>query len=73
MAVIASAVDTILVVETQTGLTPEGSPILSTYSLSSLRSDATDQDVYDVATALYGLIDDPLISVRRENRIDLAE
>jgi len=73
MAVIASAKDTVLVVSFQTGLTPAGSPILRQRSFPNVRSNAADQDIYDVATALYGLQNYPLISVRRDNRIDLAE
>jgi hypothetical protein len=73
MAVIASAKDTVLVVSIQTGLTPAGSPILRQRSLQNVRSNAADQDVYDVTKALYGLQSYPLISVRRDNRVDLAE
>ncbi len=73
MAVIASAKDTVLVVTYQIGLTTEGSPILRQRSFSNVKSDALDQDVFDVANALYGLQDYPLIGVRRDNRIDLAE
>lgn len=73
MAVIASAKDTLMVVTVQTGLTVQGAPILSQRSIANVKFAATDQDVYDVANALYGLQDYPLISVRRDNRIDLAE
>ena len=73
MAVIASAKDTLMVVTVQTGLTAQGSPILSQRSIANVKSTATDQEVFDVANALYGLQDYPLISVRRDNRIDLAE
>jgi len=72
MAVTASAKDTLMVVTVQTGLTAQGSPILSQRSIANVKSVATDQDVFDVANALYGLQDYPLISVRRDNRIDLA-
>jgi hypothetical protein len=73
MAVIASAKDTLMVVTIQTGLTAQGSPILSQRSFASVKSGASDQDVYDVANALYGLQTYPIISVRRDNRVDLAE
>ncbi|MFZ3131291.1 MAG: DUF1659 domain-containing protein [Desulfosporosinus sp.] len=73
MAVIASAKDTVIVVTYQTGLTPVGSPKLRQRSFANVKSDALDQDVFDVANALYGLQDYPLISVRRDNRFDLAE
>lgn len=73
MAVTASAKDTVIVVSYQTGTTTEGAPILSQRSFPNVKSDALDQDVYDVAVALFGLLDYPLISVRRDNRVDLAE
>jgi hypothetical protein len=73
MAVIASAKDTVIVVTYQTGLTTEGAPKLSQRSFPNVKSGALDQDIYDVAVALYGLQDYPLIGVRRDNRVDLAE
>ncbi|KGK83255.1 hypothetical protein DP73_20025 [Desulfosporosinus sp. HMP52] len=72
MPVIASSKDTIMVVTFQTGLTAQGSPKLSQRSFSNVKSTALDQDVYDVAVALYGLQDYPLIGVRRDNRVDLT-
>jgi hypothetical protein len=73
MAVISSIKDTVMVVSFQTGLTAQGSPKISQRSLNNVKSNATDQDVYDVVVALYGLQDYPLIGVRRDNRIDLTE
>lgn len=73
MAVIASVKDTVMVVSFQTGLTAQGSPKISQRSLGNVKSSATDQDVYDVVVALYGLQDYPLIGVRRDNRLDLTE
>lgn len=72
MPVIASSKDTIMVVTFQTGLTAQGSPKLSQRSFSNVKSSALDQDIYDVAVALYGLQDYPLIEVRRDNRVDLT-
>ena len=73
MPVISSNKDSVLVVTFQTGLSPQGSPKLSQRSFSNVKLSATDQDVYDVAIALYGLQDYPLIGVRRDNRIDLTQ
>ncbi|KGP76094.1 hypothetical protein JT05_07080 [Desulfosporosinus sp. Tol-M] len=73
MPVIASTKDTVMVVTYQTGLTAQGSPKLSQRSFPNVKSNAPDQDVYDVAVALYGLQDYPLIGVRRDNRVDLTE
>lgn len=71
MAVVATAKDSILVVNYQIGLTDTGAPKLRQRSFPNVRVAALDQDVYDVASALYGLQDYPLTSVRRDNRLDL--
>jgi len=71
MPVVASNKDTVMVVTFQTGLTAQGSPKLSQRSFPNVKLSSADQDVYDVAVALYGLQDYPLIGVRRANRIDL--
>lgn len=73
MPVIVSSKDSVMVVTFQTGLTAQGSPKLSQRSFANVKSSASDQDVYDVAVALYGLQDYPLIGVRRDNRFDLTE
>lgn len=73
MAVIASNKDSVMVVSVQTGTTEEGSPILSRRTISNVKFSTENQDAYDVITALYELQDYPIISVRRDNRIDLTE
>jgi hypothetical protein len=72
MAVIASNKDSVLVITYQTGLTSQGSPKLGQRSFPNVKLIATDQDIYDVAVAIYELQDYPLIGVRRDNRVDLA-
>lgn len=71
MAVSAVAKGSVLVVTYQTGLNPSGAPILRQRSLANVKSDALDQDVFDVAQALYGLQQYPVIAVRRDNRFEL--
>lgn len=73
MPVTANNKDSVMVVTFQTGLTAQGSPILRQRSFANVKLSTTDQDIYDVAAALYGLQDYPLIGVRRDNRIDLTE
>jgi len=73
MAVLATPSETVMVLEVQVGETPEGSPILSTRSYPSVKSEILDQDLFEVATAMQALSEDPLISVRRDNRIDLTD
>ena len=72
MPVNSSAKDSVLVVTYQIGLSGEGAPILRQRSIPNVKSDALDQDVFDVAQALYGVQDYPLITVRRDNRFELA-
>ncbi|WP_407306934.1 DUF1659 domain-containing protein [Desulfosporosinus sp. SB140] len=73
MAIISNARDSVMVVTYQVGLTAQGSPKLSQRSIGNVKSASSDQDVYDVAVALYGLQDYPLVGVRRDNRLDLTE
>ena len=72
MPVTSSAKDSVLVVTYQTGLSAAGAPVLRQRSFPNVKSDAIDQDVFDVAQALYGLQDYPLTTVRRDNRFELA-
>lgn len=72
MAVLATDIESVLVVAYQVGLTESGAPKLRQKSFQNVRSNATDQDVYDVAEALFSLQEYPLTSVRRDNRVDLT-
>jgi hypothetical protein len=71
MAVVANAMDSILVATYQIGLTETGTPMLRQRSFANVRVAALDQDLYDVAQALYGLQTYPLTNVRRDNRSNL--
>ena len=73
MAVTANAKDSVLVVTYQTGLSATGSPILRQRSFPNVKIEALDQDVYDVAQALYSLQQYPVTGVRRDNRFDLVQ
>ncbi|NLI93397.1 MAG: DUF1659 domain-containing protein [Peptococcaceae bacterium] len=72
MAVMSTALDSILVIRYQTGVSASGSPLLRQKSLAGVKANAADQDVYDVAAALFSLLQYPLIEVRRDNRFDLV-
>ena len=72
MAVTSTAKDSILVVTYQVGLNASGAPILRQRSFPNVLVAALDQDVFDVANALYGLQNYPLTAVRRDNRFELV-
>jgi len=73
MAIIASPVDSVIVLDVQVGTTAQGSPIMSHRSYPGVKTATSDADLYAVAAAMQALSADPLISVRRENRIDLVD
>lgn len=73
MAVVSHAQNSVLVVTFQTGVTTAGSPQLRQRSFNNVKADALDQDVYDVAQAIYGLQQYPLTGVRRDNCFDLTQ
>lgn len=73
MAVTATAKDSILVATYQVGLDELGGPILRQKSFPNVLVGALDQDVFDVANALYALQQYPLTEVRRDNRFELID
>ncbi|WP_434512263.1 DUF1659 domain-containing protein [Desulfitobacterium sp. AusDCA] len=72
MAVTSVAKESVLVVTYQTGVNASGAPILRQRSFPNILAAAPDQDVFDVANALYALQQYPLTAVRRDNRFELA-
>ena len=73
MAVVSTPVESVLVAQYQIGLSQTGSPVLRQKSLPGIKTDAADQDIYDVAAVLFDLLDYPLIAVRRDDRFELTD
>ena len=73
MAVVSTPVESILVIRYQVGVTATGSPISRQRSLSGIKTTALDQDLYDTASSLFGLLDLPLLGIRRDNRSELTD
>ena len=71
MPIISSGVETEMVVRYQIGIS-NGSPVIRQKSFSGLKMDVSDEDLYEVATTLFDLLEYPLVSVTRNNRFDLA-
>lgn len=55
------------------GLNPQGGPILRQTSLNNVKTSAADQDLFDVASALVGLQEYQLDSIKRVDIADLAQ
>lgn len=63
MAVVGIPLNSMMVVVYQTGTTPASGPVLRQKSLSNVRSDASEQAVYEAAHALFDLAEYPVIEV----------
>ena len=56
-----------------TGVDEEGNEITRSKTINNFRSEALDQDIYDVADALGSLQKDPLILIRKIAQSDLVD
>ena len=56
----------------QTGVDGSGDPVYRRKSLNNVKSNAADQDVYDVAQAISGLQEYTLIAVLRDDNSELV-
>lgn len=63
MAVVAEPLNSGLVVVYQDGTTPAGAPVSRQKSLSYVRSDASEEALYDIAQALFSLSLHPVLDV----------
>jgi len=73
MAVNKVPVGSSLRIQFQIGVDHEGNPVFRSRSLSGVKSDAADQDIYDVAMALGGLQDYTVNAVTRVDNGRLEE
>ena len=73
MSVSALPLNSTLVLKYQIGVTPEGSPIFRQKSLNNVRADATEQAVFEVATALFSLCQDPELHVFLRKNSELID
>lgn len=64
---------TVLQLELQTGVDAQGNPIYRNKNLSSIRPDAADQDLFDVAQALAGLQEYTLSKISRIDASQLVQ
>ncbi len=73
MAVVTTPLDSTLIARYQTGTSASGSPVIRQKSFTGIKSTASDQDVYDIAEAFFGLLAYPLVEVRRSNQDSLVD
>ena len=73
MAVISIPLDSQVVVKFQAGLTPTGSPVIRQKTINDIKITATDEDIYEVVTALFSLSEYPVIQNILRKNYDLME
>ena len=73
MAVVAEPLASAVTVKYQVGLSPDGSPVFKQKTLNSVLTDAAEQDIYDVAKALFSLIQDSVTNVYLKRNYELID
>lgn len=73
MAVSTVSSNSTLIVKYQTGTTPVGGPVIKQKSLNDVKADATGQNVYDVAVALFSLVQHPVTNVLLKKNLELVD
>ncbi len=73
MAVLVTPLTSKMKLQFQTGVDGEGNPVYRSKTISKVKTDAIDQDVFDTANALGALCADILSAITRINDSDLSE
>lgn len=73
MAVNAITKDSKIKLNLDGGVDQKGKQIVKSKTYSKVKTAATNEDVYSVATALIGLQKLPVISIRRIDEVELVE
>ena len=73
MAVLATPLISKIRLQLQTGVDGDNNPVYRNKTYSRVKTNASDQNVFDAAAALAGLSSDTLNAVTRVDESDLAE
>ena len=73
MALVLNHLDSRLQIQLHLGVNDEGRDITRTKSFNRIKSDASDEDLYDVAAALVDLQEHPVIAIRRNSNVEYEE
>ncbi len=73
MAVLAIPLTSTLTVKCETGITPSGSPVIRKKSIPGLKSTVTDEDLHEIATALFSLVADQIVDITVSRNSQLLE
>lgn len=73
MAVTSEELSSTVIVKYQTGTSPAGAPIFRQKTLNNVSMSAAEQDIYDVAIALFTLIKNDVSNVYLRRLFELAD
>ncbi|NLO97266.1 MAG: DUF1659 domain-containing protein [Peptococcaceae bacterium] len=73
MAIITTPLDSTFVARYQIDTSGSGAPITRQKTFSGVKATASSEDIYEVASALFNLLQYPLLEVRRDDRFALTE
>lgn len=73
MSINSTHAETAMVVRYQTGMNAEGLPLTRQKSLAKVKESAAIEEVYAVATALFSLLEYPIVEIRRNSSYILTE
>ncbi|MFY9176873.1 MAG: DUF1659 domain-containing protein [Caldicoprobacterales bacterium] len=73
MALVLNSLDSRLQIQFHLGVNEEGREITRTKSFNRIRSEAGDEDLYEVAAALAGLQQHTVVAIRRNSNVEYGE
>lgn len=73
MALLLSHLDSCLQIQLHLGVNEDGRDITRTKTFNRIKSDVSDEDLYEVALALVGLQEHPVIAIRRSSNVEYGE
>ncbi len=73
MALMVNNLDSRLQIQMHLGVNEDGKDVTRTKSYSRIRSQASDQDLYDVALSLAALQEHPVVAIRRNSNASYEE
>ncbi len=73
MALVVNHLDSRLQIQVHLGTDNDGKEIIRTKSYSRIKSDASDEDLFEVANALVDLQEHPVVAIRRNSNAEYEE
>ncbi|NLM20129.1 MAG: DUF1659 domain-containing protein [Peptococcaceae bacterium] len=73
MPLVSTPLDSTFVARYQIGTSDSGAPITRQKTFGGVKATASSEDIYEIVVALFGLLQYPLLEVRRDDRFALTD